>query len=89
MDIVKWLNDKVMEIFRCTKCGWHGLIVHEWDHINDEPCGKTFQLCLYCGYLREVQGNKYIYHLLLLTENKVDLKYDVDSRGQVTIHPPQ
>ena len=55
---------------------------------NAHVDGQFFWLCDYCGYLCEVQDNRYNYHIVL-PEYKTDLKYDVDSRGQVIIHPPQ
>lgn len=54
-------------------------------HVND----RLLWLCTYCGYLCEVQDNKYIYHLLISDTPHSDLKYDIDSRGQVIIRPSQ
>ena len=77
-----WLDDKTLEPDICMKCRWDCLRVYSED-------SREFILCAYCGYLMEVlQDNAYYYHVVL-PEYTGDLKYDIDSRGQVIIHPPQ
>ena len=76
-----WLDDKTLEPDICMKCRWDCLHVYSED-------SREFILCAYCGYLCEVQDNRYTYHIIL-PEYAGDLKYDIDSRGQVIIHHSQ
>ena len=61
---------------KCTKCGDLCL--------NTTGTKGHFRICLYCGYMCEVEGNKYKY-ILVLSEYNKDLKYDVDERGTVIV----
>lgn len=87
--LLKLAGNQVFTLDVCHKMGEEEGKPYPHFRINIEGTRGTFWLCTYCGYLCEVQDNMYNYHLLLSDVPQSDLKYDVDSRGQVIIHPSQ
>jgi len=81
MDLLELMNNCIWTFKICLKCG----IVCV--HLLEENTDRHFILCPLCGYLSQVEGNRYIYHLILPGDFK-DTTYHVDSRGLV-VRPEQ
>ncbi len=86
--LLKLMEGQDLTFDVCHKIGEENGKPYPHFRVNIEGARGTFWLCTYCGYLCEVQDNRYNYHIVLPGYTG-DLKYDIDSRGQVIVHPPQ